>query len=101
MDPKGRKRDVPTLYSPHCGYVTGGADKQMLKNFRFVEGTKFLYLYDFGDEWHFTITFIKEVGEITSVPFVVGSRGEAPIQYPLDENGENARMALSCMFNDE
>lgn len=80
MDEKGRKRNVPTYHSPNCGgeLWTNGV---LLKDFNFVVGTKFLFLYDFGDEWHFTITFDKEVAEKTQCPLVVQYRGEAPEQY--------------------
>ena len=86
MHPKGKKYGVPTYNSPGCGYGSSSADKQMLENFGFVEGTKFLYLYDFGDEWHFWMTFISEIDEITPDAFTVKFRGESPNQYPWHED---------------
>lgn len=80
MDEKGRKYNVPAYYSPDCRDEPR-ADKMILQDFNFTVGTKFLYLYDFGDEWHFTITFDKGIAEATPHPFVVQSRGEAPEQY--------------------
>ena len=80
MDGKGRKYNVPTYYSADCRDEPR-ADRMIRQDFNFIVGTKFLYLYDFGDEWHFTITFDKEVAEATPHPFVVQSRGEAPEQY--------------------
>ena len=47
-------------------------------------GQGFLYLFDFGDEWHFWVE-LKEVGEDSSrlsEPEVIESKGEAPEQYP-------------------
>lgn len=80
MDEKGRKRNVPIYYSPDCRDEQR-ADQVLLKDFNFVIGTKFLFMYDFGDEWHFTITFDKEVAEKTPIPLIVQHRGEAPEQY--------------------
>lgn len=80
MDEKGRTRNVPVYYSPECR-DNPRADRVRLKDLNFAAGTKFLFLYDFGDEWHFTITYEKEVAEETQLPFIVQYRGEAPEQY--------------------
>ena len=82
MDHKLRtSRGVPRFYSPRCGYIHDNADQQMLKNFNFTPKQKFLFEYDFGDEWHFTMTFEKEIEEITPRAFVINSRGDSPSQY--------------------
>jgi hypothetical protein len=47
-------------------------------------GHKMLFLFDYGDEWLFRVTF-KEAGSKvakTRYPRVVASQGEAPAQYP-------------------
>jgi len=84
MDQKLRTRDVPTYYSPRCGYSLKNADRQMLENFQFIPKQKFLFLYDFGDEWHFTMTIEKIIEEKTPNAFVVQTRGESPLQYRYD-----------------
>jgi Plasmid pRiA4b ORF-3-like protein len=43
---------------------------------------KFLYIYDYGDEWRFSITVFKELETIVDEPKVVQVKGEAPAQYP-------------------
>jgi hypothetical protein len=51
-------------------------------------GHTMLFLFDYGDEWHFRVT-LKETGEKAAkvrYPRVVESRGEAPEQYPVDED---------------
>lgn len=57
-------------------------------------GMKFLYLFDFGDEWVFRCKVLKtedtDDGKIT----VIKSVGEAPVQYPyydesIDDHDEN------------
>jgi len=86
MDQKLRKRGVPTYYSPQCGGGSSRADRCMLEEFGFQPKQKFLYLYDFGDEWHFVMTFEKEIDEATPTAFVVASKGEAPAQYWCEED---------------
>lgn len=86
MDPKGRRRDVPTFYAPACEYESANAGKQRLQDFNFAEGAKFLYLYDFGDEWEFFVTFVKSTDAVTPGAFVILSHGDAPMQYPWDED---------------
>ena len=46
---------------------------------------RFLYLFDYGDEWLFEVEFIKEVvSEEVVYPRVVRSRGESPRQYVFE-----------------
>jgi tetratricopeptide (TPR) repeat protein len=52
---------------------------------------KFLYVFDFGDQWEHTITLvnIKEEKPTGDYPRVTDSKGEAPPQYPdYDEDEE-------------
>ncbi|MDI3341552.1 MAG: hypothetical protein QJR03_13595 [Sphaerobacter sp.] len=46
---------------------------------------EFLYIFDFGDEWHFGIRLVRTspaVDLAADYPRVVASHGEAPPQYP-------------------
>jgi len=44
---------------------------------------KFLYLFDYGDEWQFEVEFLKEgTYEKAVYPRIIDSRGKAPEQYP-------------------
>lgn len=53
-----------------------------------AKGKRFLYLFDFGDEWVFQCKVLREVDEKTDIPCVIRSVGEAPEQYPnYDEDG--------------
>ena len=50
---------------------------------------KFLYLFDYGDEWHFEVTFLKEgSSEKARYPRLIDSKGEAKKQYPNYEGEE-------------
>ena len=43
---------------------------------------RFLYLFDYGDEWMFEVEYVGEgVSEEVFYPRIVGSRGESPQQY--------------------
>jgi hypothetical protein len=46
-------------------------------------GKRILYLFDFGDEWHFKILVeeIKENEDKLSKPVLIGEKGESPEQY--------------------
>lgn len=47
-----------------------------------AKGKRFLYLFDFGDEWVFQCKVLRETDEKTDIPGVIRSVGEAPEQYP-------------------
>lgn len=49
-----------------------------------AQGKKFLYLFDFGDEWVFQCKVLREVDEKTDIPSVTRIVGKAPAQYPND-----------------
>ena len=53
-----------------------------LQNAGVTKGKKFLYLFDFGDEWVFQCKVLREVDDKTDIPGVIRSVGEAPEQYP-------------------
>ena len=54
---------------------------------------EFLFLFDYGDEWHFGVTLLHTSEALTpgaTYPRVVASAGEAPPQYPdLEEDWNN------------
>jgi pRiA4b ORF-3-like protein len=52
---------------------------------------EFLFLFDYGDEWHFGVKLLRtgEVEPGARYPRVVASRGQAPPQYPdLDDEDD-------------
>lgn len=48
---------------------------------------KMLLLFDYGDEWHFVVQYIKEIDVPAGgkPPIVLSSKGEAPSQYGYEE----------------
>jgi hypothetical protein len=64
-------------------------------------GHKMLFLFDYGDEWHFHIV-LRATGEKTAkvrYPRIVATRGAAPAQYPDDENEDIADGAPTFGIN--
>ena len=49
---------------------------------------RFLYLFDYGEEWRFEIEFLERVPPEDGVayPRIIGRRGESPSQYLEDED---------------
>jgi hypothetical protein len=71
------------------------ANKAMIGELVLRENKKFLYLFDFGDEWHFDVVFegVDTGMKAPMRPVVVESVGKAPTQYEEDEpTSEKANM---------
>jgi hypothetical protein len=58
-----------------------------------LDGTEVLFLFDYGDEWHFGVKLLKASDATTpgaAYPRVVASAGVAPPQYPdLEEDWDD------------
>jgi hypothetical protein len=56
-------------------------------------GHTMLFLFDYGDNWHFRVTLrtIGEKGAKARYPRVVAARGEAPAQYGDDDDDPDDR----------
>jgi len=69
----------------------GFTDKVKLTKFRLIKGDKFMYIFDYGDDWRFRIKVLRVVDEPTARPFVLKSVGQIS-QYgdEDDEDGEDA-----------
>ncbi|MBL7131237.1 MAG: hypothetical protein ISS45_07550 [Candidatus Omnitrophica bacterium] len=61
-----------------------GVKKTKISELFSVIGAKMLFLFDYGDEWHFIVE-LKEIREALaseSLPALLESIGKAPVQYP-------------------
>ena len=63
--------------------------KYTLEKAGFQKDLKFVFLFDFGDEWEFKCKVLKELDEATKDAEVLRSVGEAPEQYPDYEDDED------------
>ena len=72
-------------YRFNCPYSDDGpwADDAVIGNIDLIVNQKFLYLFDFGDEWHFDVRLvdIQTDKPVLSKPEVLQQKGEAPEQY--------------------
>ena len=65
----------------------GNTENVTLKELRLNVGRKFLYIFDFGEEWRFACKVLKVLPERTEDCEIVRSVGRAPDQYGFDEDG--------------
>lgn len=64
----------------------GFSDEVKLSEFQFVKNSKFLYIFDFGDEWRFQIKVLRLTDESTKDPIVLKSVGEISQYGDWDED---------------
>jgi len=66
----------------------GFTDKVKLSKFHLGKGDKFLYVFDFGDDWRFQIKVLNVTDEIINEPIILKSVGEV-YQYGFDEDDDD------------
>jgi len=67
--------------------VRGFSDEVKLLKFRLCKGDKFLYIFDYGDDWRFQIKVLRVIDEPTQMPIVLKSVGVVS-QYGYDEDDD-------------
>ena len=68
--------------------VRGSSDKVKLSKFHLSKGDKFLYIFDYGDDWRFQIKVLRVLDEPTNTPLILKSLGTVS-QYGYDEDDED------------
>ena len=71
-------------HSEYCHPDADGhpATKVKVESLNLKPKQKFLYLFDYGDQWEFEVEFLKEgTYEKAVYPRIIDSRGKAPEQY--------------------
>jgi hypothetical protein len=63
----------------------GFSDDVKLSDFHLCKDNKFLYIFDFGDDWRFRIKVLRVIEELTEKPIILKSLGQIS-QYGDDEN---------------
>lgn len=63
------------------------ADEVLISSLELEPKQKFLYLFDYGDDWRFEVQFLEQVASEEGVdyPRITKRCGESPPQYPEDE----------------
>ncbi|HJJ45788.1 MAG TPA: hypothetical protein O0Y17_01750, partial [Methanocorpusculum sp.] len=86
MDNKAYKSDyeIPCVEAAHEDNLPGTLTDRDYRIFdlHLYLGQKFMYIFDFGDDWRFTCTVIDILKEPTDMAEVIASKGNPPIQYP-------------------
>ena len=87
----GKPWDDATEYarspSPDDGRPARAADRLRIRDA--PASKEFLFLFDYGDEWHFGVRLVRTGAApepAVRYPRVVASRGQAPAQYPPVED---------------
>ncbi|MCL1790321.1 MAG: plasmid pRiA4b ORF-3 family protein [Peptococcaceae bacterium] len=90
----GRAWDSDSEYVCPGGELDGArgfTNKVKLSMFHFNKGDKFLYIFDYGDEWQFQIKVLRVIDEPTLAPLILKSVGTV-VQYDdeyFDEEEED------------
>ena len=84
------------VWSPVDVYVSSKTDfggrltkKHTLEKLRLEKGRKFIYLFDFEDEWVFQCRVLRKLEEKTDIPGVIKAVGDPPEQYSEYEDEED------------
>jgi hypothetical protein len=77
------RRSHHGIYAPFCNEANS-ADEIRLCDLQLFPNQRLTYLFDFGDQWEFTVTVldVDQQAPIPLRPVVVESVGDAPEQYP-------------------
>jgi len=67
--------------------VCGSSDKVKLSSFRLSKGDKFLYIFDYGDDWRFQIKVLRVINEPIATPIILKSVGVLS-QYGYDDDDD-------------
>ena len=72
------------------GNETINAEENPIESLNLLKGHRFLYLFDFGDEWWHEITVeqIESMRVEDSCPMIIEKNGNSPPQYEWDDEDE-------------
>lgn len=78
------RAEIESLLSNTIAAQPGDVRETTLASLELDEGQKFMYLFDYGDEWRFKVRVhaINPDAPEDEYPQIVESVGEAPSQYP-------------------
>ncbi len=94
----GNLRDAKKIYElfvdagEEASPAAQGVKKTKISQAFIKPGDKMLFLFDYGDEWRFSVELkdIRKTEEKESEPVVLESTGKAPVQYPPCEDDKSA-----------
>jgi hypothetical protein len=80
--------DLDFNLDPYSDHERRFSDSVELSQFRLGKGAKFLYIFDFGDDWRFRIRVLRVIDEPTELPYVLKSVGQVS-QYGFEDEDED------------
>jgi len=91
----GRYHESPQQYELFADMEGGTSDAKSVERTKIAQafpkaGKKMLFVFDYGDEWRFQVklTALGEKAPKTRYPRMVAAMGEAPAQYPDEDEDE-------------
>lgn len=69
------------IFSPRETESSPRADTVTLRQCALSVGSKFMYLFDYGDEWRFQCRVTKVLDVKTAEAYIVKGKGSPPVQY--------------------
>jgi len=81
--------DTACYSSPYAENDCPSTDEHTIQSVGLKVGQKFLYLFDFGDEWHFQCKVLNILDEDTKETELIKIKGKPPEQYPDYEDDDN------------
>lgn len=72
-------------YSKHADEGPFTDDVTLIKA-ELAEGKKFLYIFDFGEEWRFNCRVLHQIDEPTPEPICIRAKGDPPMQYEDEDD---------------
>ena len=87
----GKAWDTQSEYASPFGDGRS-ASRYRLEQLPLQAGQQFLYIFDFGDEWHFGVKLARTSDRLelgARYPRVVARHGESPPQYPELEDDDS------------
>ena len=79
----GNRRTGKGIYCEYADHEGLIAETTTIESLNLYKGERFLYLFDFGDEWEFNLELMETDGEapVPLKPMIIESKGKSPQQY--------------------
>lgn len=79
----GNRRTGQPIYCEYAEHEGEIAENKTIESLELYKGERFLYLFDFGDQWEFNVEFVEYDKEapVLLKPMIIESKGKSPEQY--------------------
>ncbi|OOM76111.1 plasmid pRiA4b ORF-3-like protein [Clostridium puniceum] len=79
----GNRKTGKTINCKYVEHEGDIAENTTIESLELYKGERFLYLFDFGDEWEFNVELVEYDAEAPVIlnPMIIESKGKSPEQY--------------------